>query len=202
MVILGFLLVLIVCFYGVWQLYFQAPGSPRGRSIVWRLACLIAAVRIGALWIGLAGLGRSNWLQVPVYFLLMLGWPDVYFARSARSEPLRWGIACSLILGATSVVWSAALLWLMRRLTGKPATRYSASTATACSPATSTAPDEGNPVSATGRHRVPRRGIQGAGLFRLSKMYLRRCQRVDDEKLPKSLTLAALDRSSKKRWVG
>jgi hypothetical protein len=123
MVILGFLLVLVLCLYGVWRLSARTPGRRYGWSVVWRFACLIAALRIGAIWLGLAGLRRSDWVQVPAYFLLMAGWPDLYIVRAARAEPLRWGILASLVLAATSLAWSAAFLWLAKRLRSKPATR-------------------------------------------------------------------------------
>lgn len=123
MVILGFLLVLALGIYGVWRLSARPSGHRYDWSLVWRLACLIAAFRISAVWLGLAGLRRSDWVQVPAFFMLMVGWPDIYIVSAARAEPLRWGILASLVLAATSLAWSAALLWVVRRLRNEPATR-------------------------------------------------------------------------------
>jgi hypothetical protein len=119
MVIVGFLLLLIIGGYGVWRLCIRAPGPAFGWSSVWRVALLIGAVRIAALWIGLAGLQRSNWLQVLGQFLFVLAWPELYFVRAVRAEPIRWALSGSLILAATSLVWAVALLWVVRRLAGK-----------------------------------------------------------------------------------
>jgi len=123
MVILGFLLVLALGIYGVWRLSSRPAGQGYGWSAVWRLACLIAAFRISAIWLGLAGFRRSDWVQIPAFFLSMAGWPEIYIVRAARAQPLRWGILASLVLAATSFVWSAALLWVMRRLRNEPAAR-------------------------------------------------------------------------------
>ncbi len=96
MMILGFLFVLIFCLYGVWRLSARSPRNRYGCSPIWRLACLIAVLRISALWVGLAGLRRSDWLQVPANFVLMLGLPDIYIVKAARAQPLRWAILGSL----------------------------------------------------------------------------------------------------------
>jgi hypothetical protein len=123
MVILGFSLVLVLCLYGVWRLSARTPGRRYGWSVVWRLAGLIATLRIGAIWLGIFGLQRSDWVQVLGYLMLMAGWQDIYIVRAARADPLRWGILASLVLAATSLAWSAAFLWLAKRLRSKPATR-------------------------------------------------------------------------------
>ena len=115
MVVLSLMLVLGFSVYGVWRLSGQ-PSSHRIRwSALWRLAFLIAILRISALWIGWADLRRSDWLQAPGYLILMLGLPDIYIVKAARAEPLRWAILCSLTLAATSFAWSAALLWVANR---------------------------------------------------------------------------------------
>lgn len=116
MVIIGFLIILVLCVYGVWKLVLRAPRQRFDWSIVWRMASLIAALRISALWAGLAAFRDSGWAQIPGYFLLMTGLPDIYVVKSIRSEPLLWGTLASAILAATSVFWSAALIWLMDRL--------------------------------------------------------------------------------------
>ena len=123
MVILGFLLVLAIGIYGVWRLSDRSAERGYGWPIIWRLACVIAAFRISAIWLGLAGLRRSDWVQIPGFFISMAGLPDIYIVRAARAQPLRWGILASLVLAATSLPWSAALLWVVRRLRNQPLTR-------------------------------------------------------------------------------
>src|SRR5215510_14424280 len=110
MVILGIFLLLVL-----WTIGVRQPEHTRSRpwpSLFWRLALVIAAVRIGALWLGVEGLRRSDWLQVPAYLLVMTGWPDLYLARFARAAPVRWAIWGSLILAVSSLPWSGAFLWL------------------------------------------------------------------------------------------
>ncbi len=119
MVIFVLLLVLVSCIYGVWRLSARPPAHRIGWSTISRLAFLIAVLRISALWVGWAGLRRSDWLQIPAYFIVMLGLPDIYMVKAARAEPLRWAILGSLTLAATSFGWSAALLWVVNRLCSK-----------------------------------------------------------------------------------
>jgi hypothetical protein len=123
MVILGFLFVLTCCLYGVWRFSARSPGHHYGWSPIWRLACLIAVLRISALWVGLAGLRRGDWLQVPANFVLMLGLPDIYIVKAARAQPLRWAILGSLTLAVTSFAWSAAVFWVANRIGSNAAAR-------------------------------------------------------------------------------
>ena len=83
---------------------------------LWRVACVIAAVRVPALWLGSAGLRRAGWPQIPGYFLLVLDLPEIYLIRAARYTPERWAILGSLILAGTSLAWAAAFVWLWNRL--------------------------------------------------------------------------------------
>ena len=116
MVIFILLLVVVACVYGAWRLSALSPAHRISWSSVWRLAFLIAVLRVSALWVGWAGLRRGDWLQIPAYFMLMLGLPDIYIVKAARAEPLRWAILGSLTLAATSFAWSAAFLWIANRL--------------------------------------------------------------------------------------
>jgi hypothetical protein len=77
---------------------------------------VIATLRISALWLGQAGLSRADWLQVPAYLALMLGLPEIYIVRSARTAPFRWAMLGSVILAATSVLWASAFFWVANRL--------------------------------------------------------------------------------------
>jgi hypothetical protein len=120
MVIFSFLILLAFFGYAVWRFSPRTEAQGRGWPQVWRLARVIAALRIGALWLGIAGLENSGWLQIPAYFMLMAGWPDVYIVRAARAHTLRWGILTSMVLAATSLPWSAAFLWFARRLRKEP----------------------------------------------------------------------------------
>jgi hypothetical protein len=118
MIGLTLLLGLAACAYGLWRLRLRAPSRQqrRGWSGVLRLACVIGAIRIGAIWLGLAGLRTSGWWQPPAFLLAMFGSPEIYLVRGLRAEPLPWAIAASAVLATTSVVWAAAFLWVADRL--------------------------------------------------------------------------------------
>ena len=117
MVTLAIVLALISCACGVYRLALGVrPHQQWGWPEMWRLACLIAGLRLAALWLGVAGLARPDWLQAVAYFVLMLDLPELYLARGARHDPHRWAILGSLILGATGFIWAAAFVWLRNRL--------------------------------------------------------------------------------------
>jgi hypothetical protein len=83
---------------------------------VWRVAFLIAVLRIGALWLGAIGLRSSGWPQVLGYFFVMLTLPDIYLAKFARSQPLEWMAIGSAILAVTSLMWAALIVRVAARL--------------------------------------------------------------------------------------
>ncbi|PYV33433.1 MAG: hypothetical protein DMG22_09995 [Acidobacteria bacterium] len=115
--ILVFLLILAVAVaIGLWRLSARAPRSRYGWGALWRLACLIASVRISALLIGLAAYRDPGWTQIPGYFLLMLGMPEIYFVRGARFETRKWAILSSMLLAVSSFAWAALLVWVANRL--------------------------------------------------------------------------------------
>jgi hypothetical protein len=93
----------------------NSAGSSRTRHSIWQLAMLIAVVRVGALWAGVAGLSRGDWWQIPSYFAVMTALPDIYVVKALRAHPLVWGIAGTLTLTATSPLWAAAFVWLAGR---------------------------------------------------------------------------------------
>lgn len=119
MLTLSFTAVLVVCIYGMYRLRTRIPLHRCGWSGVWRLAILIAALRLSALWFGVSGLRRPDWLQVPAYLVLMLDLPELYLVKSTRTEPFRWALQGSVILAATSFAWAAAFLWVWNRLRAK-----------------------------------------------------------------------------------
>ena len=92
MLTLIFTMVLVSCIYGVYRLSTRIPSYRCGWPGVWRLACLIAALRLSALWFGVTGLRRPDWLQVPAYLVLILDLPEIYLVKSARTAPYRWAI--------------------------------------------------------------------------------------------------------------
>lgn len=116
MLTLSFAIVLVFCIYGVYRLSFRNPLHQCGWSAVWRLACLIAALRLSALWFGVAGLRRSDWVQVPAYLVLMLDLPEIYLVKGIRTEPYRWAMAGSVVLATTSFLWAAGLIWVWNRV--------------------------------------------------------------------------------------
>jgi len=119
MLTLGLAVVLVGCIYGVFRLSTSNTPYRVGWPGVWRLACVIAALRLTALWLGSAGLRRADWLQVPGYLLLMFDLPEIYLVKGVRNAPDRWVVLSSLILAVTSLAWAAAFFWVWNRLRAK-----------------------------------------------------------------------------------
>lgn len=115
-------MVLAFCIYGIYRLTTRIPLYRCGWAGVWRLACLIAALRLSALWFGVAGLARPDWLQVPAYLVLMLDVPDIYLVKGTRTEPYRWAMLGSVVLATTSFAWAAVFCWVWNRLRVKAET--------------------------------------------------------------------------------
>jgi hypothetical protein len=111
MVLLLFGLLVLAAVY-LW-LHFRArsPVRRHGWKFLWRAACLIGMVRIGALWAGAAAFQSSGWAQVPGYFLQLIALPEIYLVRGLRDRPLKWVMAGSVLLAATSFLWAALLAW-------------------------------------------------------------------------------------------
>jgi hypothetical protein len=78
LIILIFAVVLICCMYGAYRLSTRTTPYCCAWSEVWRVASVIAAVRVSALWLGSAGLRRAGWPQIPGYLLLMLDLPEIH----------------------------------------------------------------------------------------------------------------------------
>jgi hypothetical protein len=115
---LSLFFVVIIVALAAWlsSLARRAPRPRLGWPALWRLACLIGAVRIGALWVGNAAYRDSGWSQGLGYFLLMTGLPEIYFARSARADALRWLLLGSALLAGSSLVWAGLLVWVANRV--------------------------------------------------------------------------------------
>src|SRR5215469_13063520 len=116
MIILTFSLILAFCSYVAYRLSNRTRRGHWGWSQVWRLACVIAGLRVTALWLGAAGLRRPDWLQGPGYVVWMLDLPELYLVRDARTYAHLWEFLGSLILVATSFAWAAAFVWLRNRV--------------------------------------------------------------------------------------
>ena len=115
MVVLAFALVLTFGVYAARHLSIRSRPDRWGWHDIWRLACVIAALRVAALWFGTIGLRRPDWLQGLAYLVLMLDLPEIYLFRGARADPYRWASFGSLILTATSLGWAAAFTWFRNR---------------------------------------------------------------------------------------
>jgi hypothetical protein len=115
-VILALTLVLALCIYGALRLSTRTPSCRLGWSGVWRLACLIAILRIGGLWFGYFEFRRSDWVQNAAYLVVTLTLPEIYMVESFRTEPFRLAMLTSAILAITSFAWAAALVWVSNRL--------------------------------------------------------------------------------------
>lgn len=116
MVSLLLLVLILGACYGAWRLAARSPRQFQRRPKLWELAVLIGGVRIGALWLGLAGLRGHGRAQVWGHGLLMIGLPEIYLAKSARAEPIKWAIFATLILAVSSFVWAEILIWVAARL--------------------------------------------------------------------------------------
>ena len=113
-----FLFCFLVLAGGYLWLHFRArlPGRRHGWQFLWRAACLIGGVRIGALCAGAAAFRSSGWVQVPGYFLQLIALPEIYLVRGLRDRPLQWVMAGSALLAATSFLWAALLAWVADRI--------------------------------------------------------------------------------------
>jgi hypothetical protein len=56
-----------------------------------------------------------DWRQVLGYFLALTGSPEIALISVLRNKPLLWLMLASLLLAASSIVWSAALVWVVAR---------------------------------------------------------------------------------------
>ena len=96
-----------------------AARSPRPRfgwPALWRFACLIGAVRIGALWVGNAAYRTPGWAQGFGYLLQLLGVPEIYLAKGARADTIQWLLLASTLLAAGSLGWAALFVWVGNRV--------------------------------------------------------------------------------------
>lgn len=101
---------LVFCACGLFRLFARPRTQAWSWPVLSRFACLIAGLRLSALWLGASGLSRPGWVQIPAYLLLMLDLPELYFVRGLRADPHRWAMLGSLVLAVTSFAWAAALL--------------------------------------------------------------------------------------------
>jgi hypothetical protein len=102
--------------YWLWHLAASPTSRRYGWHVLWRLACLIAAVRTSALWLGMATNFSSGWVQIPGYFLQMTALPEIYVLKFMRNSPFRWAIVATAVLVLSSFAWAALLVWIANRL--------------------------------------------------------------------------------------
>ncbi len=115
--VLSFVCVIVlVVAYWLWRIALRPTSRRYGWDVLWRVACLIGVVRIGALLLGAATNYSSGWAQIPGYFLQMTGLPELYLVRGMRTTPLKWAMAASTLLMLSSFVWAALLVWVANRL--------------------------------------------------------------------------------------
>jgi hypothetical protein len=102
--------------YWFWHLAARRTSRHYAWQLLWRLACVIAALRISALWLGIATNYSSGWVQIPGQFLQLLGLPELYFVRQMRATPVSWALVGSTLLIASSFFWAALLIWIANQL--------------------------------------------------------------------------------------
>lgn len=88
-------------------------------SRLWPLALIIAALRIGALWVGDAAYRDPGAPQVWGYLLQMTALPEIYFVRGVRTDPTKWLVYGSAVLATTSLAWAALLVWVGNRVASR-----------------------------------------------------------------------------------
>jgi len=102
------LLVLITgCIYGLWRGLPFSAARRQGWPGVWRLACVIGAVRISVFGIGVMSMRNADWRQSVGYILVLVGLPEIYAAKGLRHDTTAWFAACSTLLAASSFLWAA-----------------------------------------------------------------------------------------------
>lgn len=84
--------------YALWRALPFSQKQRHGYAGVWRLACVIAAVRISVFGTGAALMHSADWRQSVGYILVLAGLPEIYAARALRHDPRRG-------------LWHAAYCW-------------------------------------------------------------------------------------------
>lgn len=116
MVFLVFCILVLAAVYWLWRPGARPASRRYGWRHLWRAACLVGIARIGALWVGVAANQSPGWPQIPGYFLQMLALPEIYLLRGVRGHPLKWAVAATMLLAATSVLWAALLVSIADRV--------------------------------------------------------------------------------------
>lgn len=93
--------------YALWRAFPFSQEQRHGYAGVWRLACVIAVVRISVFGTGAALMHSADWRQSVGYMLVLAGFPEIYAARALRHEPAAWLATCCLLLAASSLLWAA-----------------------------------------------------------------------------------------------
>ena len=107
MIAIALLFLMAACIYGLWRALPFAAIQRRGWAGVWRLACVIAVVRIGVFGSGAALMHSADWRQSVGYTLVLAGLPEIYAARALRSDNAAWFAASCVLLATSSILWAA-----------------------------------------------------------------------------------------------
>jgi hypothetical protein len=101
------LVIIAGCIYGLWRALPFSTAQRQGWAGLWRLACIIAAVRISVFAIGAVWMRNADWRQGVGYLLVLVGLPEIYAAKALRFRPGVWLAASSALLAASSLLWAA-----------------------------------------------------------------------------------------------
>jgi hypothetical protein len=107
MIVIALVVLILGCIYGLWRGLPFSAANRQGWAGVWRLACVIAAVRIGVFGIGVLWMQNADWRQGVGYILALVGFPEIYAAKALRFHSREWFAACCALLAATSFLWAA-----------------------------------------------------------------------------------------------
>jgi hypothetical protein len=97
----------IACIYALWRALPFSNTQRHGWSGVWRLACVIATVRISIFGSGALLMRYADWRQGVGYVLVLVGLPEIYAAKTFRFQAMDWVVLCCVLLTASSVIWAA-----------------------------------------------------------------------------------------------
>ena len=106
MIAIALLVLIPASIYGLWRVLPFSKEQRQGWPGVWRLACLIAAVRIGLFGIGVLLMRNPNEIQSVGYMLVLVGLPEISAAKALRSDASVWFTACCALLAGSSIVWA------------------------------------------------------------------------------------------------
>jgi hypothetical protein len=107
MIAIALLVLTAGCIYALWRGLPFSAAQRHGWAGVWRLASMIAAVRVSIFGTGVLLMRSADWRQSAGYILILVGLPEIYAAKALRFQTTAWFAACCALLAASSILWAA-----------------------------------------------------------------------------------------------